>query len=87
MRLTSINLSVRAAHLLSLSAVLLNEVDVHIPDNPHPSKNWFNLSFMPLRWGNNGFLETAHINAFASFRRVVLCDVLTINSRWSIKWS
>ena len=68
MRLTSINLSVRVAHLFSSSAVLLNEVDVHIPDRPHPSKKAFNFSFIFFLCGNIWFLDTAHINAFASFR-------------------
>jgi hypothetical protein len=70
--LTSISLSVRLAHLFSLSFVVLKEVEVQIPDNPHPSKNWFSFSFMFFLWGNIGFLETAHIKEFASFRSVGL---------------
>ena len=69
---TSISLSVRDAHLLSLSLVVPNDVDVQMPDNPHSSKNRSRLSLAFLRCGNMGFLETAHINELASFSRIGL---------------
>lgn len=87
MILTSINLSVSAAHLPSRSFVALNDIEFQAPPNPHSSRNLFSFSFMCFRCVSMGFLETAHIKEFASLRSGGLWDVPRTVSRWSIRWS